>query len=211
MRTALVSPAWASEMTSRTPPSPRARRERRNSVLVLAVTHGQAQHLAFTGGGHPSGDHDGPGDDLMAGGVSRVDVGGVQEDVGELDVGEVPTHERGHLDIQVAADPGYLRFGDPRLHAQGLDQIVDLARRGAGHERFRHHRPQRLVDTAARLQQAREERPLPHLGDAHQQGFRPGVVSYVMNSGTPPPTPHHRLDGRPCRDLPPRNTTCLLQ
>ena len=53
--------------------------------LVLAVAHVGAQDFPGAVGGDPSGDDDGHGHDLP-GGVADVEVGGVEIDVGELNV-----------------------------------------------------------------------------------------------------------------------------
>jgi hypothetical protein len=81
-------------------------------------------------------------------------------------VGQRPRPERADFIIQLDTDPGDLRLGDPRLHPQGLDQVIDFAGGGAMHIGLHDHRQQRPVDPAARLQQRREERALPQLRDA---------------------------------------------
>jgi hypothetical protein len=83
----------------------------------------------------------------------------------EGDVGQRPAAEGGHLTIQLATDAGDLRLGDPGVHAQGLDQVVDLAGGGAVHIGLHHHRQKGPVDPSAWFQQGGEERSLAQLGD----------------------------------------------
>ena len=97
-----LRPSWASEMTSCTPCSPRAFRDRRNAVqqaLVLAVADVEPQHLAVPVGAHRGGHDNGLGDH------SSVDpglaVGGVEEHVWVGVVLQRPAPERGDLLIEV--------------------------------------------------------------------------------------------------------------
>src|SRR5215211_4119850 len=134
-----LRPVWASQTTSWTLCSPRAVSERPGR------DDNRPRH-------HPPID---PG----------LEVGGVDEQVREGCVSQRPRAEGGHVTIQLGADPGDLRLGDPRLHTQGLDQVVDLAGGSAVHVGLHDHRQQGPVDTAAGLQQRREEGALAQLGD----------------------------------------------
>ena len=80
---ACFNPVWASEMTSCTPPSPRAFNERRNAVQNAPssrVADGESEDFAPAVGAHPGGDHHRLGDDavvdpgLAVGGVAVTDV-----------------------------------------------------------------------------------------------------------------------------------------
>ena len=119
----------------------------------------------FTVGGDPGGDHDRHRGDLR-GLVADVQIGGVQIDVGELDVIETAGAERADDLVEPGADPRHLRLGDPRVDTQRGDQVIDRAGRHAGDVGLHHHRVQRLVDPPARLEDRREERALAQLGDA---------------------------------------------
>jgi hypothetical protein len=136
--------------------------ERRPERPILAVAHAEAEHLPATITTHPSGHHHGLGDD------SSVDpglaVGGVQKHIGKHLAGQRPVPKRANLGVQLGADPGDLGLGDAAVDAQGTDQVVDLAGGGAMHVGLHHHRQQRPVDAAARLQQRREERARAQLG-----------------------------------------------
>ena len=72
--------------------------------LVFGVADVDAEHLTVTVGGDPGGDHDGHRRDLR-GGVADVEVGGVQVDVGELDVVEAAGAERADDLVEPGADP----------------------------------------------------------------------------------------------------------
>ena len=162
LRMAARSPAWASEMTSRTPPSPRARsaaQEAGPERLVLAVADVDAEDLALPAGGDPGGDDHGAGHDLAEGVVADVDVGGIQVHVREPDVAEGAVAERGDALVEAGADPRHLRLLDAALDAHRFDQVVDRPSRDALDVGLHHHRVQRLIDAPARLQQRREERP----------------------------------------------------
>ena len=74
--------------------APQGAQEGRPEGAVLGVTDGQPEHLAITLGGHAGGDDDGLGHDR--GTVVGLDVGGVEEDVGERDVTEGAVAEAGH-------------------------------------------------------------------------------------------------------------------
>jgi hypothetical protein len=98
---------------------------------VLAVTHIQAQDLPAAVGGDPGGDHHRPRHHPAV--HPRLDIGGVQEHIREGDMGQRPAAEGGHLGVQLPTDAGDLRLGDPGVHAQGADQVIDLAGGGAVH------------------------------------------------------------------------------
>ncbi len=91
----LLEPRWWSEMTRRTPVSPRARSERQElgpKSPVLGVADGTAEHLAVAVHRDPGRHHHGSGDHLVV--DPALQVGGVQEHVGELDVAERARPER---------------------------------------------------------------------------------------------------------------------
>jgi hypothetical protein len=98
---------------------------------------------------HSGGDDHGLGDDpaLDAG----LAVGGIEEHVGELLLGQAAVTERADFHVEVRADPRHLGLGDAGVRAEGLDQVVDLARRHAVQIGLHHHREQRLVHPPAPL------------------------------------------------------------
>jgi hypothetical protein len=133
--------------------------------LVLAVPDIEAEDLAFTGGGDPGGDDHGHRGDL-GGLVADVEIGGVQVDVGELDVVQAAGSERVDHLIQAGADAGHLGLLDPRVRTQGADEVVNGAGGDPVDVGLHHHRVQRLIDPPPRLQDGREEAALAQLGNA---------------------------------------------
>ena len=130
---------------------------------VLAVAHGQSEHLTVAVGRHPGGDHDGLGH--HPGPVMSLDVGGVEEHVGKLDVVQAPLPELAHGHVELGADAADLALGHPGVDAQRHHQVVDLAGRHAVHERLHDHRPQGPVDTPTGLEEGGEEAAVAQLGD----------------------------------------------
>jgi hypothetical protein len=92
---------------------------------ILAVTHGEAEHLAAAVAAHPGGHHHRLGDDPAV--DPGLAVGGVHKDVGEALAGQGAVPERRDLAVQVGADPAHLALGDAAVSTQGPDQVVDLA------------------------------------------------------------------------------------
>jgi len=87
--------------------------------------------------------------------------------------------------VELGADPADFAAGDARPDTEGFDQIVDLAGRHAVHVGLHHHCEQGTVDTAASLEQRREERALPQLGDrefhvARRGGDQLGTVPIAL-------------------------------
>src|SRR5438034_3465357 len=70
-----------------------------------------------------------------------------------LSLGHPPSHQTAQMTYLL---PGALR--DPAVRAERLDQIIDLAGRGAVQVSLHDHREQRLINPPAPLQQPREER-----------------------------------------------------
>lgn len=131
--------------------------------LVLGVPNINTEHFAVPVSTEPGGDHHSFGDDLAA--FSDVDAGRVQPEVYKRLMAQIPVAEHRHASVDVLADPRHRALGDPGVATQRFDEVVDLPRGGAGDVRGHDHRPQRLVDPPAGLQQLREERPLPQLRD----------------------------------------------
>ena len=134
---------------------------------VLAVADGEAQDLAAAIPAHASGDHHGLGDHPAV--DPGLAVGGVHEHIGEALAGQRAVPERRDLLVEVSADAGDLALADAAVGTQRPDQVVDLTGRDAVQIRLHDHREQGLIDPAAALQQAGEERPGPQLGDAQLQ------------------------------------------
>ena len=92
--------------------------------------------------------------------------------------------ERADDRVELAADPGHLALADPRLDAQGADEVVDLAGADAVDVRLHDDRPEGPVDPPPRLEQDRQERALTELGDVEldvaglgRQQAGPGAVA----------------------------------
>ena len=131
--------------------------------LVLAVAHGQAEDLPVAVGGDAGGDHHGSVHDPAP--DPALEVGGVTEHIGELDMAQGPSPERLHLTVELAADPAHLALGDARRHAQRRDQVVDLASRHPMDVGLDDHCEQRPVDAPPPFQDGREEASRAQLGD----------------------------------------------
>src|SRR3954453_21258634 len=144
---AATRPACWSEITSRTPPSPRffrsVRKARQNTSSSLSPTSRPHldRDLVAAVGADPGGHDDGHRHDL-GGGVADMQVGGVEVDVGELGVVQPAGPERGDDLVEAGADPGHLGLGDPGVDAQRGDQVVDAAGRDAADVGLHHHRIQ---------------------------------------------------------------------
>ena len=163
---AFTSPACWSEMTNLTPASPRVRKRAQEAPpehLVFGVADVEAQDLAVPIGPDPRGDDDGLGGHVVV--VADVEVGGVQEDVGELLVVE-PTGPKGpHHLVETRADAADLGFLDPAADPERPDQLVDRAGGDPAHVGLHHHGVEGLVDASAGLEDRGEEAALPQLGD----------------------------------------------
>jgi hypothetical protein len=69
----------------------------------------------------------------------------------------------------ISSSPAQIRdtsLRDPRVDTQRGDEVIDRTRRDASDVGLHHHRVERLVDPAARLQNRREEAAFAELGDA---------------------------------------------
>jgi len=164
-------------------PGPQAAQERRPERSLLAVAHGQAQHLSVAVPTHAGGDDDGLGHHVGA--VVGFDVGGVEEDVRELDVGQRAIPKAGHDVVELAADATDAGLGNARVDAQRRHQIVDSARRHPVHVGLHDHGPQGPVDASSGLEQGREERARAQLGDAQAHvaglgGQQPGPAAVAL-------------------------------
>lgn len=92
----------------------------------FAVSHGQAEDLAVTRRGDPGGHHDRFGYHLVQVGVPDLEVGGVQVQVGELDMSELAVSEGGDLNIETGADPRDLAAGDARAEPNAATRSSTL-------------------------------------------------------------------------------------
>jgi hypothetical protein len=139
--------------------------------LGLGCAHIQADDLPLPAGVHPVGDHQGmvlhpaAGADLLNLGVQpQVRVGALQG----------PLPERRHLLVQAAAQPRDGVLGHPS-QPKRLHQPVHLAGRHPVHMGLLHHRHQRLLTAATRLQERGEVAAGPQPGNG--QLDRPHRVS----------------------------------
>ena len=110
------------------------------------------------------GDHDRFRHDLAL--LADMDVGGVQPDVHERLMIQSARPQHVHIGVDLGADPRHRRLADPTVAAECFEQIVDFAGGGAGDVRGHDHRPQRLVDPPARLEQLGVKAALAQLRDA---------------------------------------------
>jgi hypothetical protein len=102
---AFFSPVWASEMTSFTPPRPRAFSERCPEGFVFAVADVEAEDLAAPVGGNAERDDDRLGHHPVV--HPCFAVGRVEEYIRVAHRRQVPVPERADLMIQIRADPGH--------------------------------------------------------------------------------------------------------
>ena len=165
---------------------PEAAQEGRPERAVLAVADGQAQDLPVAGPTHPGGDDDRLGH--HPGPVVGLDVGLIEEDVREGDVAERSVTELGHHRIELPTDPGHLAFADSGIDAQGGHEVVDLAGADTVDVGLHDDRPEGPVDPPPRLEEGREERAGPELGDAQLD---------VAGLGRQEPAPTPVAVGRP--------------
>lgn len=103
-----------------------------------------------------------------------LDVGRVEEDVREGRVPERSVAELGHHRVELGADPADLALADPGIDAQGDHQVVHLARADTVDIGLHDDRPEGPVDAPAGVEQGREERARPELGDAQLDVARLG-------------------------------------
>jgi hypothetical protein len=114
-----------------------------------------AEHLPATVSGDPDRDHHGLADHPPT--QAHLAVRRVEEQVREGGVVERSLPPGGDLSVELRADAGHLRLGDPGSDAQRGDQVVDLAGGHPVHVGLADHRVQRDVDAPARGQQGGEE------------------------------------------------------
>ncbi len=114
---------------------------------------------------HPGGDHDRLGDDPTV--DPGLAVGGIGEHIRERLVIQRAGPPRGHLAVQLGADPRHLALGHPGA-AHRDHQIIDPTRGHPFDVGLHDHRVQRDVDTSSGGQQRGEERPGSGLGDLHR-------------------------------------------
>jgi hypothetical protein len=144
-----------------------AAQERGPEGPVLAVADPKAEDLAAAIAAHPGGHDHGLGDHPAV--DPGLAVGRIDEHIGEALTGQGSVPEGANLGVQVGADPADLTLADAAVGTERPHQIVDLAGAHPMQIRLHHHGEQRLVDPAAPLQQRREERPGPQLGDPQLQ------------------------------------------
>ena len=161
---ALTRPACWSEMTDFTPARPRVRSERKNPArhFVLGVPDVEDEDLSVSVG--PAGDDDGLGGDVVV--VAHVQVGGVQEDVGELLVVEAAGPKGPDHLVETRTDAADLGLLDPGPDPEGPHQLVDRARRDPAHVGLHHDGIEGLVDTPAGSKMAGKKLPFLSLGMA---------------------------------------------
>src|SRR6202008_3652281 len=95
--------------------------------------------------------------------LAHPHVGGVDPQIRPVALDRTG-EERLHLVVDLTTQPRDLALGDT-AHAHGLHQIVDRAGGDALHVGLLHHRGERFLGHAARLQEAREVGAFAQLGD----------------------------------------------
>lgn len=91
--------------------------------LVFGVTDVEAQDLSVPIGADPRRDDHGLGGHVVV--VADMQIGGVQEDVGELLVVKPPRPKRPDHLVETRADAADLGLFDPGPDAEGADELVD--------------------------------------------------------------------------------------
>ncbi|CDK01732.1 hypothetical protein MIC448_820029 [Microbacterium sp. C448] len=159
-----------------------AAEELRPEIGGLRVTQRHPEDLPASLTGDAGRDDEGLGDDTAA--VADIEVGGVQEQVREPSVIDPAREELLHGFVDLTADPRHRRPGDAGVVAQRPDQLIDLAGGHPVDPGLTDHRVERLVDPTTRVQQRREERPLPQLRNLQVdlpgrsgEGLRAGAVT----------------------------------
>ncbi len=112
--------------------------EARPERLVFAVADSETENLTVAVRGDASCHDDRFGYDPSA--FVGLDVGGIEEHIGELDVIETPLPKLVDRTVELSADPRHLTLGDTGVDPQGGDEVVDLAGADPVHERLHDHR-----------------------------------------------------------------------
>src|SRR5262245_1217969 len=172
--TARLRPSGASEITNRTPRSPRATSPRRNAVQKASSSAGPASTPSTCRS--PSAVT--PIAATVAMLITRPSWRTLWYVASNHTYGyspsERPAAERLHLHVEGGAHPRHLRLRDA-LEAQRLHEVIDLARRDPVHVGLLHHRRQRPLAPPPRLEQARKVAPRPHFRDRELEGPDPCV------------------------------------
>ena len=137
--------------------------------LGLGLADVEADHLPVAGLVHGIGEHQRLADDAPA--VADLLDLRIQPQI-RVAALQRPAAERLDLLVEAGADPGDLALGNPQ--PERLDDLVDLPRRDAGDIGLLHHRDERLLGTAARLEEAREVAAATDLRDRELDLARPG-------------------------------------
>ncbi|MCS3842375.1 hypothetical protein HDC95_000640 [Microbacterium sp. AK031] len=169
-------------MTSFTPPSPRAFRLRRKLVQNGCDSVSPTSKPKLHGGRDTDRDDDSLRDDPPA--DPSFAIGRIEEHIRIRGVGEGPVAERDNILVQVRADPRHLGFGDAGVRAERFHEVIDLASAHTVNIGLHDHREHGLINTAAPLQQRREEGPLPQprepqleIPSRGRQGARAGAIA----------------------------------
>ena len=140
--------------------------------------------FAVTVAGHAGSHYHRLGHDPASG--AGLDVGGVEEHVGEFDVVQRPVPERREGHTELSADPGHLGLADPRCCTQRGDEVIDLAGRDPMDVGLHHHRVEGGIDLTAPIEDGREEAAMAELRNrqVHIPGLRrqqagPAAVALV--------------------------------
>jgi hypothetical protein len=164
-------------------PGPQALEEGGPEGAILGVAHLHAQHFSLASGRDPGSHHHGPAHHPAP--DPGLEVGGIGEHIGELGVAQGPVAELAQVAVELGAYATDLALGDAGVHAQGFDQVVDLASGHPVHVSLHDHGEQGPVDAPPALQQARVEAAGAQLGDgqldvAGRGGQQPDAVAVAL-------------------------------
>src|SRR3546814_10087494 len=129
----------------------------------LSVTESHPEDLPPPLAADAGRDDESLGEDAAA--VADVEVGGVEEQVGEPGGIDASVQELVHRLIDLGADSRYRRPADAGVVTQGAHQLVDLPSGHPVDPGLTDYRVESLVDSTAGVQQRREERPFPQFWD----------------------------------------------
>src|SRR5207302_278834 len=143
--------------------------------LGFGWTNAEADDLAPALGRDCHGDYRGYRDDAAA--VAHFEVGGIEPEIRPFAV-ERPVEEGVDPLVDILAQLGDLAFRDAG-QAHCLHELVDATGRHAADPGLLDHHDQRFLGGLARLQERREVRALPQLGNAQAQRPEPRIGAAI--------------------------------
>ena len=153
------------------PPLDQAAKKRRPERAIFRRADVDAEDLAIPLGGDAHGHDGGLADDVTV--DPHLVIGRIDPEIAVL-TRQRPCAKGRHDRVEFGADARDLGLRDP-VDAERLDQIIDLPGRDPMHVRLLHHGEQRMLRPPTRLQQRREVRPRPNLGNGQLDRAHPRV------------------------------------